>query len=200
MAELRNKYWSTIIYPEDNKTDWRNELEQLKIQVAISPLHDKDTYEKDSETHKKGELKKKHYHIVFIFGSLKSAKQVKEITGKLGAVGQESVNSIKQMLRYLAHLDNPKKAQYNLEDVQTLGGLNIEEFILDQDEKVNSDISKIMGFIFEKNLVEFCELCEFISTVEPQLFTTLRKNAYFFTQYIRSKSKFTLNSLPIQEY
>lgn len=195
MAELRNKYWSTIIYPEDNDKDWKTLLEDEKIQVAISPLHDKDVYEKDSEKHKKGELKKKHYHLVFIFGSLKSVKQVKEITDKIGAVGQESVNSIKQMLRYLAHLDNPKKAQYNIQDIETLGGLNIDDFILDQEEKVNSEIGKLMDIIHEQHMTEFYELCEYVSTCEVACFTTLRKNAYFFTQYIKSKKIFTLNNL-----
>lgn len=193
MAELRNKYWSTIIYPEENKTDWRAELEDLKIQVAISPLHDKDLYEKDSETHKKGEVKKPHYHLVLIFGSLKSVKQVKEITDKLGAVGQESVLSIKQILRYLAHLDNPQKAQYDPAEIQTLGGLNLEDYLLDQEEKINSDVSKVCNMIFEYGLSEFCELVDCALSAKPELFTTIRKNAYFFSQYIKSKQNLAKN-------
>lgn len=187
MAE-RNLYWSTLIYPDENPHDWRAKLGDMHIKVAISPRHDLDVYENDGEGHKKGDFKKPHHHLVFVFGSLKSRKQVQKITDEIGAVGQESVMSIKNMLRYLTHADNPDKAQYS-DPVETLGGLNMDDYLLEGEERINGEIGKIFKVIYENRLREFCELCDYIGQEQPELFTTLRKNAYFFTQYIKSKQQ-----------
>ena len=48
--------------------------------------------------------------------------QVKPIFDDIGGVGREMVNSARGYARYLCHLDNPEKAQYDPAEVRCMGG------------------------------------------------------------------------------
>ena len=76
----------------------------------ISPLHKDDV-------NPYGEVKKPHYHVIVMFDSVKTLEQFAEFADTFGGVGKEKVNSIRGYARYLCHLDNPEKAQYNPYDV-----------------------------------------------------------------------------------
>ena len=83
-----------------------DKLDQLHVAALISPLHDKDT-------NPSGEPKKPHYHVLLMFEGVKDYEtQVKPIFAEIGGVGREMVNSARGYARYLCHLDNPEKAQY----------------------------------------------------------------------------------------
>ena len=67
----RTKNFMFIVYP-DNKNmveNWREVIQDYGHKAFISPIHDKDTYEKDVKNdngeiiHHKGDLKKAHYHV-----------------------------------------------------------------------------------------------------------------------------------------
>ena len=75
MAETRSKYWATILYPESAVVGWLEFLQSLGIQAIVSPLHDMDLYDHTDEKKGfvKGDKKKPHYHIVFLFDSLKGS-------------------------------------------------------------------------------------------------------------------------------
>ena len=144
MAAQRNTYYATIVYPESAPTDWLDKLEEEHIQALVSPIHDKDI-EKD------GKEKKPHYHVILMFESLKSMKQVKEITDKFGGVGTLPLHSLGGYSRYLCHLDNSEKAQYNPEDVKEISGANYKECCRCNDSQEKED--EAIELIF-KNLEE----------------------------------------------
>ena len=116
-----NRYtcWSVVLYPDSAKENWLSILDSLMIPIAVSPLHDKD-FNADLSP------KKPHYHILFDFGRVKKSwDQVKAYSDMIGAVlapmyadGRcESAVAVKRSYcRYLCHLDNPDKTQYNISD------------------------------------------------------------------------------------
>ena len=70
MAEKRTRNWTFVFYPESTREDWREVLGEKGLQLAVSPLHDRDTYTKDvyytkdektpdGVEHKAGEIKHK---------------------------------------------------------------------------------------------------------------------------------------------
>lgn len=143
----RTRNWATILYPESAKSNWREILTDLKIPCFISPLHNRDL-------NPDGSHKKEHYHIIFIFDGVKSREQIQDICCLIGSVGQEYINSIRGYCRYLCHLDNPEKYQYNISDVVSFCGLDYSEFI-----SLNSDIIKVIS-----EMISFCEdnnVCSF---------------------------------------
>lgn len=118
----RTRNYATVVYPESAPEGWQNTLAEQCIPSFISPLHDKDL-------NPTGEEKKPHYHVMIMFESVKTREQAMEIFDLIGGVGCEVVNSIRGYARYLCHLDNPDKAQYNTENVRALAGADYVSII-----------------------------------------------------------------------
>lgn len=213
MAEKRTRNWAFVFYPESTREDWRDVLGEKGLQLAISPLHDKDKYTKDvyytkDETdaqgvehkageikHKAGEIKKAHYHAVIVFDSVKSREQVQEIAQMLALDGttapavQHCMN-LRGSMRYLAHIDNPEKAQYDTAEIQTIGGLDWAYYAMsnaDLECDTRNRITSVLNLIYEVGAGNFADLVDAVLEREPELFEVVRKNAYFFGTYMKTK-------------
>ena len=111
----RYRNFATVVYPESAPENWLEIIAESKTPVFVSPIHDKDI-------NPNGEPKKTHYHVMSMNEGKKSKEQMIEFFSSFGGVGCEVVNSLRGYARYLCHLDNPEKAQYNPEDVKAFGG------------------------------------------------------------------------------
>ena len=65
ISAKRIRNWATIVYPESAPDNWQEILKGQLVPAFISPLHDLD-YDEN------GELKKEHYHILLLFGGVKT--------------------------------------------------------------------------------------------------------------------------------
>ena len=115
MSRTRN--YATIVYPESAPENWLMILRELHVPFMVSPLHDRDLTAA-------GDPKKPHHHVQFVFDSVKSEAQVRDIVDTICGVGVEVVESRKGYARYLCHLDDYDKAQYDPDDVRCFGGLS----------------------------------------------------------------------------
>lgn len=119
--EKRYRNWGAVVYPESAPEGWQDILKSLKIDGFISPLHDKDV---NPTT---GAPKKAHYHVLLMFPTMKTFSQASEVWQQIGAVPDRiSVQSVRGNARYLVHLDNPEKFQYDKRDIVQLGGADWE--------------------------------------------------------------------------
>lgn len=189
--EKRTRNWSCIIYPrqgtEGEKTEcpenWAEILGEMGVKCAVSPLHDRDVKPD-------GTPKKPHRHVVFAYDGVKTEKQAREDFAKIGGVGCEAVRSLYSITRYLTHKDDPDKAQYSSVDVLTFGGFEYKRYVETKEDEEKDTISK-MGQIFnivaESNLFDFGDLAEYLMQEHADLFAVMRKNSYFFAQFLKSK-------------
>lgn len=115
-TDNRVRNYAAVVYPESAPDNWRDILTQHHVPAFISPLHDKDVNPAGNEP------KKPHYHVMLMFEGKKSIEQAKSIFSSIGGVGCEVVQSLRGYARYLCHLDNPEKAQYNAEQVTSFCG------------------------------------------------------------------------------
>lgn len=120
--EVRGQVWCIIAYPDSLPDNWNDYLDEMHVEIIVSPLHDKDV-------NANGEIKKPHYHIVFIFSSVKSFSQVSEIAEELNAARPMKQDSKRGIVRYLCHLDNPSKAQYDEADIMCFGGADYRSIV-----------------------------------------------------------------------
>ncbi len=111
----RTRNYATVVYPESAPEGWQDILSECFVPAFISPLHDQDN-------NPTGEIKKEHHHVIIMFDSVKTSDQARAVFDKIGGVGCEVVQSLRGYARYLCHLDNPEKAQYNTDDVRSLCG------------------------------------------------------------------------------
>lgn len=142
MASARRfRNFATVVYPDSVNTpdNWLFILQEFKTPVLVSPFHDKDV-------NVTGEPKKPHYHVMIMFEGMKSKEQVGELFDQIGAVGLETVNSLRGYARYLCHLDNPDKHQYAVTDVLAYAGCDYLEII-----GLPSDRYEIIG-----EMIDYC--------------------------------------------
>lgn len=152
MADLqgRSLSWAFIIYPESMPENWLSILRDTHIIGAVSPLHDQDINED-------GEYKKPHYHVLLKYPSKKSIQQVYSLCLKLGShVSPESVESFDGYLRYLIHVDDPDKYQYNKDDIIPLCGLDVNSYFLPPKSEIAQITYDIVKFLFDHpDIIEF---------------------------------------------
>ena len=194
----RSRNWCGIAYPENLIDGWLEVLNSKGIQALISPLHDLDKYEKDivmngKLEHKKGELKKPHFHVVFIFDSVKSQEQVDSL---FASIHKEKppiciqVLNLRGTIRYLIHKDDKTKAQYKEDDIINIGGVELEKYLtngLEKDCVITNKFMKIIQIFDEYEIFTFSEACSVLFSIDDELFTIFRKNAYFFSQLIKDR-------------
>ena len=176
--EPRSATYATILYPESAKEGWQKLLEDLHIKVMISPLHNKDKSED-------GKVKKEHYHILFLFPSLKSRKQVKQITDKIGGVGVERVLDPLAMARYLCHLDSPDKETYNPDDVVAFN-VDYYDYIMKKQD-VSVFITDILTYIDSEKVYSFAGLVRECRRHHPEWMKIIINKTYFLQTYLRSR-------------
>ena len=152
----RTKTWAFIAYPDSVPENWLSILEDLHINILISPLHDKDINPGTNEP------KKPHWHCLAIFDTLKSYKQAEEVSKSVNGTSPIICQSTNGMIRYLIHADNPEKAQYAKEDIKKIGSFDIEDAFKNSIDKYLM-IRDMIQFIKDNNITEYIDFMDYCS-------------------------------------
>ena len=174
----KSRYWTFVAYPESLKYNLVDFLSKNGLIYAISPLHDKDI---DIT----GEQKKPHYHILLEFPGPTTYKKIKEeITDVLGQPIPCPVMTIRGAYRYLCHLDNPDKAQYNEKDIVKSDSFDL---VLSKSE-VTTLKANILIDISKNRINEYYDLLQFyLIQGDMDRFDIVASNTIFFNTYLSSK-------------
>lgn len=161
--KFRTRNWATVCYPESMKCNLVDILTDQHIPCLISPLHDSDV-NPDS-----GEIKKAHYHVLFLFDGVKTRQQVSTLVDLIGGVGLEVVNSARAYARYLVHMDNPDKYQYDKDSVTCLGGADFFSLISSPSDKYGT-IMDMAEYIHDNDIINFEEFFVWTMHQKPDWF------------------------------
>lgn len=179
-TDTRARNYATIVYPESAPSDWQDILSKQFIPAFISPLHDKDI-------NPTGEPKKPHYHVILMFEGKKSIEQVTQIFNLIGGVGCEKVNSIRGYARYLCHLDNPEKAQYDEALVRSLGGADYIGTIGLVIDKYKA-IKEMADYCKKNDIYNFADLFEYCAEERFDWFRVLCDNgSYVVDKFLQAR-------------
>jgi len=180
----RTRNWTFIVYPESAPENWIEILSEEKVPFVVSPLHDKDV-------NADGEIKKPHWHVMFMFSGKKSLTQIQKITEKINSPMPQKVNDTKAMARYFLHLDNPEKYQYSKADLRVYGGVEIEKYLTSVSEQKNErydGIREMCQFVDEHGIIEFSDLMAYAMNNRADWFELLcDSSAYVIGLYIKSR-------------
>lgn len=179
--ERRSNKWAFLLYQESAPDDYLEILENMHIPFILSPWHDKDI---NKET---GELKKAHRHGALYFESLKSYSQVSELlTEHLNSPAHvEIVMSPKGMYDYFTHAENPEKTLYDINDIESGCGFELDNFLLSNSN--NEFFTTVIDIIEEHNFTEFNHLVRYARTESPQFLNLIMDKTYFFAKYLDSR-------------
>lgn len=183
-SDQRSTTWTFVVYPESAPGNWIDILKGLHVPFVISPFHNRDI--KDPET---GELKKPHYHCIIRYRSKKSFRQVKsEVCDKINGPIPQPVVDFPMMVRYLAHLDDPNKYQYNVEDIQIYGNIDIKEYIYDKREYQYEVLKEILDFCEKYDIQEYSTIVNYCKDERPKWFPFVTKTfRATIDSYVRSQ-------------
>lgn len=178
----RTRNFACVVYPDSAPDNWRELLQDEFVPAFISPLH-------DSDINPTGENKKEHFHVMIMFDGVKTNEQAKEIFDKIGGVGCERVNSLRGYARYLCHLDNPEKAQYDVNQVRCFCGVDYMDTIgLAIDKYVA--IADIIDYIEQEDICNYSKLLVMCKEERFDWFRVLCDNgSYVVKEYIKSRTK-----------
>ncbi|MDV8169462.1 replication protein [Streptococcus pneumoniae] len=151
----KGRDWTFIVYPESAPKNWRDILDETHMRWVESPLHDKDL-------NPDKEIKKPHYHILLSADGPITYNQVVKIIEPLNAPIPKKVGSAKGLIRYMAHLDNPEKYQYSIDEIVGHGGADIASYFeLTKTDKMTV-MKEIIQYIHENkidNYADFLMIC-----------------------------------------
>lgn len=162
----KTRNWAFIVYPESAPENWREILEEFHLQVLISPLHCDDVSPD-------GEPKKPHYHVILKFDGPVTQERADQIAMCVLGTRCEKVSSLRQYARYLCHLDNPEKAQYETKDVIALGGLDYLEIIMSAAD-MDSIITDMEQWCDDQGVFSYAQLCRYARKEKPEWARALR--------------------------
>lgn len=155
-AYEKGRDWTFIVYPESAPKNWRSILDETHLRWVESPLHDKDVNPDD------GEIKKAHWHILLSFDGPTTETAVLKVTEELKSPKPRKVGSAKGLVRYMAHLDNPEKYQYPIDEIVGHNGVDVADyFVLTATNKL-SLMKEMITFIYDNeidNYADFLMIC-----------------------------------------
>ena len=93
--------------------------------------------------------------------------------------------SPKGLYDYFIHAENPEKTLYNIEDVESGCGFELDKFLISN----NNDelFSTIIDIIEEYNFTEFNNLVKYARDENPTLLGLIINKTYFFAKYLDSR-------------
>lgn len=155
MEKMRSKTFNLMLYPEEDKSHLKA-LEYIRANYDYAAIcHNNDTFEEDTTindvVHKKGELKKTHYHVVLKF---KNAKWSTALANELEIAENyiEVAHDLKRSLLYLIHYYDEDKYQYSVEDVEGTLKRRLKETISNEGK---TESEKVMDIFKEIDKCEF---------------------------------------------
>lgn len=197
-AGQRTRNWAVIFWTDDLPENWRELVDGQLFKWIESPAHDED-YNPD------GTPKKAHVHTLFMFGVVKSFEQVttmlKELFGGsetgsiIGVSAPQQATDRCAVVRYMAHLDHPLKAQYDISDIIGHNGADPAEVLKYSATETREMIIDMEEYIEQNNITELSDFSALIRYDHPEWHTLLStKMTIYFNAFIRSCRYKALNN------
>ena len=170
-----------VLYEDSATPNWKTLLEDDHIPYMYA-YHDKDI-------NPTGEPKKPHTHLILCFEGKKSPEQIQYYADRYGAANShwQAVASIRAMARYLTHMDNPDKVQYDGSIVHSCAcDYNA---IVEMASNRYKAIEDMIDFIEAEDIILFAELFYYAKLHKFDWYKCLCDNsAYVIREYIKSRA------------
>ena len=181
-SDLKKRNWTFVLYEDSCAKDWEDYLISTGVPFSYA-YHDKDFTEI-------GEPKKPHYHVVICFDGPITYTNVSNYAKRVGAANDvvQPVGSVRGIVRYFCHKDNPDKFQYSEDIIQCRNGFDPSDYFSLTVTQQKAFKRKVTIFIRDNNIEEYAELIDtLMDSEEDDMYDIASQNTFFFTQYIKSR-------------
>lgn len=176
----RSRIWTFIVYPDSAPENWRQIIDDFHVAGCTSPLHEFDKNPDDTN-------KKPHWHVLLSFDGKKSYEQIVDMIAPLHGPRPQKVESIRGMVRYFIHADNPEKYQYSRDALISFGGLDVNQYLEYAEAIRKQELKKMREFIRDNGITEFSDFVDVCDTMFPCWSDLLDSNSsYIISLYVTS--------------
>lgn len=181
MADKKSRSWTAIVYPDSLPDNWRELLDETHLQWVESPLHDKDI-------NADGQPKKPHYHLLVMWDNTTTYSAAESLFKDVlhGTIPQACA-SARGLVRYMAHMDNPEKVQYDATKIVAHGGADIEELLKPTKAYTQQTLKEITKYIVDAQIEEFSDFAIYCMMTNDAWFEILTThNTLYIKELIKS--------------
>ena len=175
----KSKYFCAVLYPDSHTYDFNKIIKSLADEhftFAVSPIHDRDI-------EVNGSLKKGHYHLLLAYPSATTLNNIRDWFNVCG-LPESDLHSVRicasgvGYFRYLTHMDNPEKAQYNVNDVRVFNDSDciFKKFSKTASDKID-DLARIFQIVDELDTISFHSLVQYLMLNQRDLFKLLTSSS-----------------------
>ncbi len=182
LNDLKKRNWTFELFDDSCSKDWEEYLNSTGIPY-IYAYHDKDV-------NPSGEPKKPHYHVMLCFDGPVTFNNVKTYGDRVGCANGVifPVGSVRGMVRYFCHKDNPDKYQYDEDILQCRNGFDPKDYFALTISQIKTFKRKIIEYIIDNDITEYAILIDSLMFSDyTDMFDIASQNTFFFTQYIKSR-------------
>lgn len=181
-TDLKKRNWTFVLYNDSCAKDWQEYLTATGVPFSYA-YHDKDFTEI-------GEPKKPHYHVLLCFDGPTTYKTMLDHAKRVGAANDvvQPVGSVRGIVRYFCHKDNPDKHQYPEDIIQCRNGFDPSDYFCMTVTQQKAFKRKVTSFIRDNDIEEYAELIDILmDSDEGEMYDIATQNTFYFTQYIKSR-------------
>lgn len=181
-SDIKKRNWTFVLYEDSCAKDWEDYLVSTGVPFAYA-YHDKDKTDL-------GEDKKAHTHVLICFDGPVTYNNAMTYATRVGAANNviQPVGSVRGMVRYFCHKDNPDKYQYEDDVIQCRNGFDPKDYFSLTVTQQKAFKRKIIEFIQDNEIIEYADLVEILmNSDQMDLFDIVTTNTFFFTQYMKSR-------------
>lgn len=150
---IKNRNYELICYEDSLETD-------LETQISIAQKHDCDfiyiLHDKDTSDSDDTKILKPHYHLLIFFPNQITISSFKKKFMNYPPHLISTIKDKRKAIQYLIHTNHPQKYQYQISDIEYSERINIEDYFIDQNNKIlqeSQNIQKIIDIICQPNII-----------------------------------------------
>ena len=176
-----HKIWWGYLYEDSSPDDFLERMSTSGHEI-LAMKHDRDVTAA-------GEVKEQHWHVVVRFAHATSAKVAKELLCGFGvkAASVQYRDSWTAVARYLCHMDDPNKTQYDPSEVMEFGGADYLTAIKRTADKYHTT-AEMMRWVQETDCRSFAALLDWAMEENLEWFMALcDSSAVIMREYIKAR-------------
>ena len=181
-SDLKKRNWTFVLYNDSCAKDWEEYLISTGVPFAYA-YHDKDLTEI-------GEKKKEHYHVLICFDGPITYTNALTYAERVGAANNviQPAGSVRGIVRYFCHKDNPDKYQYEEDIIQCRNGFDPSDYFALTVTQTKALKRKVTNFIRDNDIYEYADLIDLLMDSDlGDMYDIASQNTFYFTQYIKSR-------------
>jgi len=180
----KSRCWWFVQLLENLPADWRTQLHELMIPGAYI-VHDRDTVTDDEGVEKP---KKPHVHCILEFGNAVRADTVLQaLPASFGVLFCKPVPNKVGAYRYLVHIGQEDKAQYDLSEVVDMAG-----FSVNLSNVMNVDFGDVYQLITELEITSFSALLALLVEHKPEYLDYVTAHVNLVKSFVNDYARHTL--------